>query len=217
MSSELREWHCASVYVCVVVSYAASWQPGWDSLVNLSSLVLTHRLTFESIRRYLVQHWPRGEKEMDKWMEQQWASFPPNTHTACMHPHLDRSATALKPLTGEVKNIDYLVTVAPIKGWDTLGSKWAVRSWRWGVGSRKNGHCEELNDFTKDGYSISETAGLVGCYQFTVVSMYVKWTKERQQVNQQQCYKHTMLIDVQGKWILACVVWRHKRTVINCQ
>lgn len=29
----------------------------------------------------------------------------------------------LKPVTGEVNNIDFLITVAPVKGWDILGSK----------------------------------------------------------------------------------------------
>lgn len=34
------------------------------------------------------------------------------------------SATILKPL-----NNDYIVTMAPIKGWDILCSKWTVSSW----------------------------------------------------------------------------------------
>ena len=31
--------------------------------------------------------------------------------------------TTLEPLTGEVNNIDYLVRMAPVSGWDILGSK----------------------------------------------------------------------------------------------
>lgn len=34
------------------------------------------------------------------------------------------SAITLKALTCEVNNSDYLVTMAPVKGWDVLGSKW---------------------------------------------------------------------------------------------
>lgn len=34
-----------------------------------------------------------------------------------------QSAIRLKPLTGEVNPIDYLVTMAPVKEWDSLGSK----------------------------------------------------------------------------------------------
>lgn len=41
------------------------------------------------------------------------------THT---HTHT-KSAIALKPLTAEVNNIDYLVTVAHVRGWDILGSR----------------------------------------------------------------------------------------------
>lgn len=81
------------MYVCVKLSHLlhrASWQPGRDSLVNLSSLVLTHRLTFVSIRHYLVQHWPRWEREMDKWMGLQQADFP-HTHTV----HTTHLSTAL--------------------------------------------------------------------------------------------------------------------------
>lgn len=33
-----------------------------------------------------------------------------------------RSATTLKQLTGEVNDSDSLVTMAPVKGWDRLGS-----------------------------------------------------------------------------------------------
>lgn len=28
----------------------------------------------------------------------------------------------MKPLTGKVNNFDYLITVAPVNGWDILGS-----------------------------------------------------------------------------------------------
>ncbi len=52
---------------------------------------------------------------------------------------INRSATTLKPLTGEVNNIDFIVTMAPVKGWDILGSKWSVRFWISLFGSRRNG------------------------------------------------------------------------------
>lgn len=41
--------------------------------------------------------------------------------------------TTLKPMTGEVSNMGYLVTIALVKRWDTLGSK------SWCVESRRNG------------------------------------------------------------------------------
>lgn len=39
-------------------------------------------------------------------------------HTPLFHVDINPSATTLKPLTGDVNNIDYAVTVAPVKGWD---------------------------------------------------------------------------------------------------
>lgn len=43
--------------------------------------------------------------------------------------NIHRSDKALKPITGEVNNTNYLitvVTVAPIMGWAILGSKWTA-------------------------------------------------------------------------------------------
>ena len=53
--------------------------------------------------------------------------------------NIHRWAKTLWPLTGEVNNIDCLVTMASVKGWDFLGSKWTVSSWSWCVGCRRNG------------------------------------------------------------------------------
>lgn len=93
--------------VCVWSSHLlhkAPWQPGWDSLVNLSSLVLTHGLTFVSIRRYLAQHWPRGEREMDKWMRRQAPSLSPihrhtDTYCTCTHAYLVHSNAQFRQFT----------------------------------------------------------------------------------------------------------------------
>lgn len=71
-----------------------------------------------------------------------------------------------KPLTGEVNNIDHLVTMTPVKGWDILGSKWTLRSWCVFVGGRKNGQSKDLSHCNKGqivmagglGQSISKTA-----------------------------------------------------------
>lgn len=73
-----------SVCVCIKLShpmYRASWQPGWNPLVNLSSLVLTHRLTFVSARCYLAQQWPHGQREADKWMGTPTSHIQAHTHT----------------------------------------------------------------------------------------------------------------------------------------
>ncbi len=40
------------------------------------------------------------------------------THTRTHMHNILRSATTLKPLTGELNNTDYLGTVAPVEGWD---------------------------------------------------------------------------------------------------
>ncbi len=44
----------------------------------------------------------------------------------------------IKTITGEINNIGYIFTMAPVKGWDLLGSKWTVSYWILWVGSRKN-------------------------------------------------------------------------------
>lgn len=42
-------------------------------------------------------------------------------------------------IIAEVNNTDYLITMAPVSGWDILGSKWTVTFWSWWVwGSKKN-------------------------------------------------------------------------------
>lgn len=45
-------------------------------------------------------------------------------------------------LSGEVNNIDYVITMASVKGWDLLGSKWTVCSSCRCVRSRRNGQAK---------------------------------------------------------------------------
>lgn len=85
MSSGMRECVHDSVCVCIKLSrpmYRASWQPGWNPLVKLSSLALTHRLTFVSACCYLAQDWPHGQREMDR------DGYPHLSHTGAQtHTH----------------------------------------------------------------------------------------------------------------------------------
>lgn len=53
---------CGYVWNCLIRRTGLCGQPGWNPLVNLSSLVLTHRLTFVSTRCYLAQHWAHGQR-----------------------------------------------------------------------------------------------------------------------------------------------------------
>lgn len=39
---------------------------------------------------------------------------------------MERSAKPIEPLRGKGCNVDYLVTVAPVNGWDLTGSKGKV-------------------------------------------------------------------------------------------
>lgn len=48
----------------------ALWWAGWKTLVNLSSLFLTHCLTFVSTLLCLVKQRSWRDKELDKWMGQ---------------------------------------------------------------------------------------------------------------------------------------------------
>lgn len=50
-----------------------------------------------------------------------------------------RSATTLKPLTGEVHNIDHLVTMPPVKGVGNVRQQVNSRFLKLMCGSRKNG------------------------------------------------------------------------------
>ncbi len=125
----------------------------------------------------------------------------------------------LKLLTGYVNNIDYIVTMAPVKGWDILGSKWTVSSWISCVGSRKNRQ-EKRSEWPDKivmarglGQGISKMASIVGCSWYAVVSTYQMWYKERQLVNRSQGDERPRLIDAHGKRRLACLVWRHRRAI----
>ena len=65
-----------------------------------------------------------------------------NCHFTCTSKiliYMRRSGITLWPLTGEVNNTDYLFIVAPVIGWDILGSKWTRCPQSWCVRSRKNG------------------------------------------------------------------------------
>lgn len=48
----------------------ALWRAGWKTLVNLSSLFLTHCLTFVSTLLYLVKQRSWRDRQLDKWMGQ---------------------------------------------------------------------------------------------------------------------------------------------------
>lgn len=67
------------------------------------------------------------------------------------HTHIHRLAITLKPLRGEVNNIDYLITVAPVKGWDIISSKSSESVLDVGVlEAGRMGKCKELSDFDMD-------------------------------------------------------------------
>ena len=96
-----------------------------------------------------------------------------------------------------MNNIDYLVTMAPVKGWDILGIKWAGEM----------GRNKDLSDFDKGqivmtrrlGQSIPETARLVGCSRSEVVSTYRQWSEEGQTTNRRQGVGLPRLIDARGQ------------------
>lgn len=87
---------------------------------------------------------------------------------------------SLKPLTSKVNNIDYLVTVTPVKGWNIFGSECTVISWNWCVEARKMDKHNDLIDFDKSlivmarqlGQRISKKGGLVGFFWNGAVSIY---------------------------------------------
>lgn len=60
----------------------------------------------------------------------------------------------------------YLFIVAPVSGWETLGSRWAFCPQSWCVRNRKRGKCEDLSDLTKlwwiDGSERRKPAAPVG-------------------------------------------------------
>lgn len=74
-------------------------------------------------------------------------------------------------------------TKVPLKWWDIVDINWTVSSWRWCVGSRKNGQHKDLSDFDKGqmvmarqlGQNISKMTDLVVCSRYAVVSSYWKW------------------------------------------
>lgn len=70
-----------------------------------------------------------------------------------------------------------LITMAPVNAWDIWGSKRTVVTRNDLSNSNWRIVMARLNQ------SISKTAGFVGCSQFTVISIYQKWSKERQSVN----------------------------------
>lgn len=67
--------------------------------------------------------------------------------TFLMDIHL--SATTIYRLTGEVKNIDYLITVAPVSWWDILGSKCPFVPEINVLEAEKIGKCKALSDFDR--------------------------------------------------------------------
>ncbi|KAM9476718.1 uncharacterized protein Hap1MRO34_009737 isoform 1-T6 [Clarias gariepinus] len=84
------------------------------------------------------------------------------------------------------------------------------------------GKRKDLNDFEKGqivmarrlGQSISQTAGLVGCSRYAVVSTYQKWSKEGQPVNRRLGHGRPRLIDARGERRLARLVRSHRRATV---
>lgn len=58
-------------------------------------------------------------------------------------------ATTIYRLTGEVKNIDYLITVAAVSWWETLGSKCTFVPEINVLEAGKMGKCKALSDFDR--------------------------------------------------------------------
>lgn len=95
-----------------------------------------------------------------------------------MHINTHQSAIILKSLTDEMHNINYLITLALVKGW--IYSEANEQSIREAEMLEKMGYQKDLCGFDKDqivmarqlGQRISKMAGvtLVGCFQYAVVS-----------------------------------------------
>ncbi len=119
-----------------------------------------------------------------------------------------------------IGNIDYIITLAPVKGWDILNSKWTVSSWISCVGSRKNGKWKDLSDSDKGQIVIARQLGqsistiLVGCSHNAVVNTYQKWCKEGQLVSWHQGHGCPRLNDACGERRLACLVQSHRRATL---
>ena len=79
-----------------------------------------------------------------------------------------------------MNNIDFLVTMAPVKGWDILGASEQSVLEVDVLDAGEMGRSKDLSNFDKGqivmarrlGQSIFETARLVGCSQSAVVSTY---------------------------------------------
>lgn len=66
---------------------------------------------------------------------------------------LHQSAVTLKPLTGEVNNMDYPIWMVPAKWWNILGSN--EQCWK----QEKLGKSNNLSEFNKDQVVIAKELG----------------------------------------------------------
>ena len=132
---------------------------------------------------------------------------------------IHRSATTLKPLTGELNNIDHLITMAPVKGWDILGSEGTVSSCVDVLEAGKMGKRKDLSDFHKGQIVMARRLGLSisrSCGVFPVCGgQYLpKWSKIGQPVNRRQGHGGPRLFDACEERRLARLVRSQRST--NC-
>lgn len=103
-------------------------------------------------------------------------------------------------------NNDYLITVAVVKGWDILSQSFLKNDV---LEAGEMDKRKDLRDSDKGqavvsrrpGQSIANTAGLVGCSQYAVVSTCQKCSKEGRPMNRSQGHGPPRLIGGQGSSI----------------
>lgn len=66
------------------------------------------------------------------------------SYASVLDHSLDQSDLPLWSLTGDVNYTDYLFIIAPVRGWDILGSKRTFCPHSWSVRSRKNGQLRAI-------------------------------------------------------------------------
>ncbi len=71
----------------------------------------------------------------------------------------------IKTTTGEVNNIGYIFTMAPVKWWNLLGSKWTVSSWN-ELEAGKINERNDLSDFDEDQIVIKASQKGKSCGMF---------------------------------------------------
>lgn len=126
-----------------------------------------------------------------------------------IHP----SAITIKQVRGEGNNINFLVTLGPVMGWDILAASEKSVLKVNVLETGKMDKCNDLSDFDK-GQTVmrSEQQVHLEFSQYAVVS--TKCSKEEQPVNQWQGHGWLKLTDACGEWMLACLVRSHRRATL---